>query len=38
MGIHSAVGFVIIIDGLSYTENTLFYELDFGSQVSGSVI
>jgi hypothetical protein len=38
MGIHSAVEFVIIIYGLSYTEVTLFYELDSGNQVSGSVI
>jgi hypothetical protein len=38
MGIHSAIGFVIIIYGLSYIEITLFYELYSGSQVSGSVI
>jgi hypothetical protein len=38
MGNHSAIGFVIIIYGLSYTEITLFYELDSGNQVSGSVI
>jgi hypothetical protein len=35
---HSEIGFVIIIYGLSYTEITLFYELDSGNQVSGSVI
>jgi len=38
IGIHSSIGFAIIIYGLSYTKITLFYELDFGSQVSGSVI
>ena len=38
MGTHSAIGFVIIIYGLSYTEITLFYELDSGSQVSSPVI
>ena len=38
MEIHSVIGLVIIMYGLSYTEITLFYELDSGSQVSGSVI
>jgi hypothetical protein len=38
MGIHSAIGFVIIIYGLSYTEITLLYESDSGRQVSGFVI
>jgi len=38
MGIHSSIGFAIIIYELSYTKITLFYELYSGSQVSGSVI
>jgi hypothetical protein len=38
MRINSAIGFVLIIYGLSYTKITLFYELDSGKQVSGSVI
>lgn len=38
MGIHFAIGFAIIIYGLSYTEITLLYELDSGRQVSVALL